>query len=90
MTTDEEYRLVNEQILEKAMAFPGFLGVESAGAECAITVSYWKDGASIKEWRSDLDHVLAQKTGRQKWYERYKVRICHVVREYDFESSSLG
>ena len=60
----------------------GFLGVESAREEIGITVSYWKDLESIKKWKTNVDHLQAQKLGSSKWYESYSVRIAKVEREY--------
>lgn len=62
----------------------GFLGIESARNEIGITVSYWQDLESIKNWKANLEHLKAQKTGRKQWYSYYKVRICRVEREYEF------
>jgi len=64
----------------------GFLGVESARQEVGITVSYWKSLEAIQNWKANLDHIVVQKLGKEKWYASYKVRICKVEREYSFES----
>ncbi len=61
----------------------GFLDIESARNEIGITVSYWKDLESIKKWKQNLDHIEAQVKGRSFWYEKYKVRIALVEREYE-------
>jgi len=63
---------------------PGFLGIESACENLGITVSYWKTLGDIKNWRSNLDHLTAQKLGKEQWYQWYKIRICIVEREYEF------
>ncbi len=63
---------------------PGFLGVESARNEIGITVSYWESLESIKKWKANVDHLAAQRKGREKWYSYYKVRVCKVEREYEF------
>jgi len=65
----------------------GFLGIESARENLGITVSYWKTLDDIKNWRTNLDHLAAQKLGKEQWYQWYKVRICKVEREYEFISS---
>ncbi len=65
----------------------GFLGIESARNEIGITVSYWKNLESIKNWKANLDHLVAQQKGREQWYSYYKVRICKVEREYEFNLS---
>ncbi len=62
----------------------GFLGVESARNELGITVSYWESLESIKNWKANTRHLVAQKQGRDVWYAHYKVRICKVERDYEF------
>lgn len=69
---------------ELAQLQPGFLGAESAREETGITVSYWKDLESIKNWKQNEEHLIAQQTGKKLWYKNYKVRICLVERDYEF------
>lgn len=69
---------------ELAKGQPGYLDFESAREEIGISISYWKDLEAIKKWKANLDHQMAQKLGREKWYSWYKVRICKVEREYEF------
>lgn len=76
---------MSDKMVELAQRQPGYLGHESARNETGITVSYWSSPGAIKSWKSDLDHQLAQKLGREKWYSQYKVRICKVERDYGFE-----
>lgn len=82
---EQGYAEMANLMVDMAKQQEGFLGVESARNEIGITVSYWKDLESIKNWKSNLDHLQAQRMGKQKWYESYKVRIALVEREYDFE-----
>ncbi|MEZ4969308.1 MAG: antibiotic biosynthesis monooxygenase [Flavobacteriaceae bacterium] len=62
----------------------GFLGFESARNQIGISVSYWDSLKAIADWKSQADHLFAQKKGREEWYKWYKVRICLVEREYEF------
>lgn len=82
---EQGYAEMADLMVEIAKEQEGFLGVESARSDVGITVSYWKDLASIQNWKNNLDHLQAQKMGKQKWYESYKVRIALVEREYGFE-----
>ncbi len=82
---EQGYAEMANLMVKMAHEQEGFLGVESARNEIGITVSYWKDLESIKNWKNNLDHLQAQRMGKQKWYESYKVRIALVEREYDFE-----
>ncbi|KAK7035851.1 hypothetical protein R3P38DRAFT_2517146 [Favolaschia claudopus] len=66
---------------------PGFLGVDSVsspveGTISAITVSYWQDEESIRAWKRNLEHLLAQKRGKENWYLHYEVRVAKVERMY--------
>ena len=65
----------------------GFLGMDSAKGETGITISYWKDIEAIKIWKANLDHIDAQRQGKDKWYQWYQVRICKVEKEYSFEKN---
>ena len=70
---------------ELAKKQAGYLGIESARANIGITVSYWKDEASILAWKNNMEHQEAKKLGKEKWYKMYRLRICKVEREYGFE-----
>ncbi|MCB1201878.1 MAG: antibiotic biosynthesis monooxygenase [Leptospiraceae bacterium] len=82
----EGYLEMAKRMIDLAHEQPGFLGIESAREELGITVSYWRDLASIKAWKQNTEHLLAQKMGREKWYREFKTRIARVERDYDFES----
>ncbi len=79
-----EYQQATKAMVTMAADQKGYLGMESYrnpdGA--GVTISYWASLEDIKTWRSNSDHLLAQKMGRTKWYESFKVRICRVEREY--------
>ncbi len=81
---DKGYAEMANFMVDLASKQEGFLGIESARQELGITVSYWKDLASIRNWKANSDHLIAQKFGREQWYQAYKTRICLVERDYDF------
>ena len=64
---------------------PGFLGAESTRESVGITVSYWSDLESIKDWKENTGHTVAQERGREVWYCEYKTRIAKVERDYGWE-----
>jgi heme-degrading monooxygenase HmoA len=83
LTDDHQgYSGMAEKMVELAARQPGFLGVESARDGLGITVSYWTDLASIKRWKSNTEHLNAQKFGHEKWYSSFSVRIAKVEHEY--------
>ena len=78
----EGYAETAERMLELAAEQPGFLGVESVREDLGITVSYWSDLQSIKQWKAQAEHRLAQQMGMDKWYSSYKTRVALVERDY--------
>ena len=87
-TEDEDgYAAMAEEMENLAALQPGFLGMESVRSGLGITVSYWSRLDDIKAWHQHAEHQLAQKMGYQKWYRSFKVRVCKVERDYDFERS---
>jgi len=82
--TDDGYAEMADFMVDLASKQDGFLGVESARNETGITVSYWKDLESIKQWKQNSDHLIAQNKGRKEWYSEYKTRIAKVERDYAF------
>lgn len=86
---DNGYGAMGERMEEMALAQDGCLGLESArGADgFGITNSFWRDEESILAWKNVIAHLAAQKLGRERWYEQYKVRIARVERAYDFRVS---
>ena len=82
---EEGYGDMATRMVRLAHEQPGFLGVESARTEVGITVSYWESLESIRAWKQNAEHQIAQQIGRERWYEAYKTRICKVERDYEFE-----
>ncbi|WP_421260311.1 antibiotic biosynthesis monooxygenase family protein [Aeromonas sp. 600774] len=79
---DAGYGAMAERMVELAQRQSGFLGMESARDGVGITVSYWRDLESIRNWKAELEHKEAQRLGREKWYSAFKTRIARVERDY--------
>jgi heme-degrading monooxygenase HmoA len=81
---DHGYNEISKLMENLAKQQKGYIGMESARNQIGITISYWKDLEAIKSWKQQTDHLIAQQKGRRDWYSWYKVRICKVEREYEF------
>lgn len=79
-----EYNEMAEALERLAPDQPGFLGIESArdADGFGITVSYWKDEASIAAWKAHALHRQAQAAGRARWYLEFALRVARVDRAY--------
>ena len=82
-----EYGETNARMEELVREIPGYLGMDYAGSPggLAITVGYFRDADAIEEWRSNVEHLAAQKRGRAEWYERYTLHVAKVERSHGFE-----
>ena len=87
---DNNYSKMADKMVELASQQPGFLGVESARGSVGITVSYWKDLKSIKAWKQNAEHIMAQKRGKEAWYTEFKTRISIVEKDYGFTKGEDG
>ena len=86
----EGYAETAARMEELACEQAGYLGMDHARSELGITISYWKDEASILHWKRVSEHALAQKRGKSQWYSRYTVRVCRVEREYSWDSNKAS
>ena len=75
---NEGYEDMATRMLELAQQQDGFIAFESAKQEIGITVSYWRDLESIKQWRSQVEHREAQRLGRELWYDSFELHIARV------------
>jgi len=82
---DDGYAAMASKMEYLAQKQSGFMGIESARESIGITISYWESLSDIANWKANTDHLFAQQKGIKDWYQSYKVRICVVEREYDFE-----
>lgn len=82
---DQGYVDMALRMIELAAVQPGFLGVESAREGIGITVSYWRDLASIAAWKANAEHLQAQRLGRERWYSAFRLRIARVERDYGLD-----
>jgi heme-degrading monooxygenase HmoA len=80
---DDEYFRTAEQLKElafKKYACQDF--VSSTEGDQEIAVSYWNTLQDIKDWKRDPQHRLAQKMGRDNWYQSVSVEICELLKSY--------
>lgn len=85
--SDPDYDKTAARMEELAAVQDGYLGLESARSGIGISVSYWKDEASIRAWKAHAEHIIAQETGKHKWYASYRTRVARVERAYGFDGA---
>lgn len=64
----------------------GFISVErfrSLGCDGKLlSLSFWRDDASVCRWREHPQHRLTQAEGRRAVFDDYRIRVAQVVRDY--------
>jgi heme-degrading monooxygenase HmoA len=83
----EGYPEMASEMLERARQMPGFIDFKSYKSDDGerLSVIRWQDEVTLAAWRNDVRHQVAQKFGREKWYEYYKIEVAQLVRESEFE-----
>jgi heme-degrading monooxygenase HmoA len=70
-------------LLEK---IDGFISVERFASLTdpgkILSLSFWRDEASVAAWRNLEPHRHAQAAGRHDIFQDYRLRIARVVRDY--------
>ncbi len=79
---DDEYFQLAKRLRELAKDYGCLEFVFLTEGREEISISYWADQKQISAWKENQEHVLAQKKGREKWYETYRVQIAKIEREY--------
>ena len=85
---DRGYAAMAERRVALAREQAGFLGVESVRDPegFGITVSYWRDEASIAAWKAHAEHTEARRLGRERGYSSFHLRVCRVERDAQLEA----
>jgi heme-degrading monooxygenase HmoA len=82
---EPEHDAMAEKMVALAAQQDGFLGFEYAPETpdgFSLSVSYWRDEESIRRWKANAEHLVAQKLGKDRWYPAYAIKIARVERAY--------
>jgi heme-degrading monooxygenase HmoA len=64
----------------------GFLSIERfqslSGEGKILSLSFWRDAASVRRWREHEGHRRAQARGRAEIFADYRLSVVEVVRQY--------
>ena len=80
------YAEMAQEMLELAKSMPGFIDVKAFKADDGerLTLVWWQDEDTLHGWRTNARHLVAQKAGRERWYEYYTLEVAEVVRSKRF------
>lgn len=82
----DAYLGIAAQLKPLLETMPGFISVERfqslTNKGKVLSLSFWKDEASVTGWRNTMEHRKAQAAGRAEHFANYRLRIAAVVRDY--------
>lgn len=80
---DNEYSVMAAQMRHLALTQYGCLDfTATTEGDQEIAVSYWPDESSIRAWKQQANHLIAQQLGRDRWYASYTVEVAEIRRRY--------
>lgn len=82
----DEYLRLGAALKTELVKIPGFISVErfaSLNEEGKLlSLSVWKNETAATNWRNQLNHRDSQKKGHNSLFEKYKISVAAVIREY--------
>ena len=81
----DRYFELAAQLKQILVSQPGFISVERFQSlideEKLLSLSFWESEQAIAGWREQLDHIDAQKEGKEKLFEAYRTLVVKVERD---------
>ncbi|WP_274950462.1 cache domain-containing protein [Bacteroides cutis] len=82
----DEYLRLGAALKTELVKIPGFISVErfaSLNEEGKLlSLSVWENETAATNWRNQLNHRDSQKKGHNSLFEKYKISVAAVIREY--------
>lgn len=80
------YKARSARMDELVRQVPGFISAKNYTAADGeeITVARFASEEALDAWRTHPEHVIAQRAGREDYYESYWVQVCTTIRDYQF------
>lgn len=81
-TDAEGYERAAAEMEAAVVSAPSYLGHDSVSSADGggITISYWRDEASVAAWRAHARHSEVRQAGRDHWYHHYRLVVASVMR----------
>ena len=88
----EEYINIAANLRPDLEEIDGFVSIERfqsiSNPEKVLSLSFWKDEESVRQWRNLESHRIAQQQGRNSVFNDYRLRVASVLRDYGMSERS--
>ena len=85
----DEYGSMSARMADLAREQPGFISITSVrdpATREGITVAFFDDDESVRQWKAHVEHQEAQRRGITDFYEEYRVTVATVQRDYSWSA----
>ena len=83
----DDYFDLAEKLRPELEQLEGFVEVERfrslRNTEKYVSISTWRDEASVLAWKAQVDHQRAQARGRDDIFADFRIRVAEVKRDYE-------
>jgi heme-degrading monooxygenase HmoA len=88
----EAFHQTAGRMMELVSKLPGFRGIEWFGAlqdpRTQLALAQFDSHETVKAWKQNPEHLLAQKRGKEEFFERYHIQIADIAREYGYPTEA--
>jgi heme-degrading monooxygenase HmoA len=82
----DDYLAIAAALRAELEAIDGFVSVERfqsiTDPAKLLSLSFWRDEAAVKAWRTQQHHRASQAKGRSGIFADYRLRVASVMRDY--------
>jgi heme-degrading monooxygenase HmoA len=88
----DEYVALVDRMNEIARTMPGYISHKGFFADDGerVTIVEFEHEEGLRTWRSNPEHMAAQRQAREKYYTEYHVQVCTLDRESKFNAAAAA
>ena len=88
----DEYVALVDQMEKLARTMPGYISHKGFFADDGerVTIVEFEHEEGLRAWRTNPEHIAAQKLARQKYYTEYHVQVCTLERASKFKAKEAA
>src|SRR5580700_6734985 len=88
----DEYVALVERMNALAQTRPGYISHKGFFADDGerVTIVEFEHDEGLRAWRTNTEHIAAQKLAREKYYTEYHVQVCTLDRESKFKAKETA
>ncbi len=88
----DEYVALVARMEELARTTPGYISHKGFFADDGerLTIVEFENEEGLRAWRTNPEHLAAQRLARRKYYTEYHIQVCTLDRETKFKAQETA